>query len=124
MTAARRVEAVGLVLGGVLVLALVWQYVDVHLTFFGEVPEPTPADGLRYVVTATACLVSVAVALGAAVLAGHVRVAVLGVVLLVVAVGAAVALAVPSDRYARPSVPDPGPAYEPCYSGSGDCVGG
>lgn len=107
-----------------LVVALVWQWLDVHLTFFGTLPEPTPGDGVRYVVTASACVVLATAGLLAALAAGHPRVAALGVVVLVVALVAASLLAVPSDRWAREPVDRPAPAYEPCFSGSGDCVGG
>ncbi len=121
---ARALETVGLGFGSVLVVALVWQWLDVYLTFFGELPDPGPGDGTRSVVTATASVTLVATGFLAAVGAGHHRIAVLGVVLLGVALAAASLLAVPSDRWDREPVERSVPAHEPCVSGSGDCVGG
>jgi len=121
---ARGLEAVGLTLGSALVVALVWQWLDVYLTFFGVLPEPTPSDGVRYVVTATAAVTLIVVGFLAGLAAGHQRVAGLGAVLLVIALAAAFLLAVPADRWARQPADGPAPGYEPCFSGSGDCVGG
>ena len=123
---ARAVEVIGLTAGTVLVLGLLWQWLDVYLTFSAEPAEALPGHGERYVATVTACLTSLAVASLAAVLARHRRVVALGVVLLLVAVSAASVFVVPRDRWARESVVDTGPRVPPCLSGgdSDECVGG
>lgn len=123
---ARVVEVLGLGLGVVLVGALFLQYLYVYLTFFGEVPEPTAADGVRYLVTAGTCLALVLAGLVAAAVAHHRGVLNLAIVALVVAVVAAAVFAVPEGRWTDPGPPAerPRPAFEPCYSGSGECEGG
>lgn len=123
---ARVVEVLGPGLGLLLVVALFWQYLEVYLTFFGEVPDPTAADGARYVVTAGTCLGLVLAGLVAAALARHRGVLSLAVVALVVSVVAAAVLAVPAGRWtdAVRTPEPPRPAFEPCYSGSGECEGG
>lgn len=51
-----RVAGVGLVVGAVLVLALLVQFFDTYFAI-GYTAVATPAQGTRYVVTATLCLV-------------------------------------------------------------------
>lgn len=122
---ARVVEVVALLGGAALIPVLFWQYVDVYLAFFGEQNVASPADGTRYVVTASSCLALLLVGTAAAIIGEHTRAVVAGTALLVVGLVAAFLLAVPSDRFAA-DPPDnrPGPDYVPCYSGSGDCPGG
>jgi peptidoglycan/LPS O-acetylase OafA/YrhL len=95
----RIVEVVGLVVGGALVIALIQQYLDVYLTFFGQPPTATQADGDRYVGTAVTCLALVTLALVAALVGRHRRVARSAVALLVVAVLVAAICTVPKDRW-------------------------
>ncbi|HYQ75786.1 DUF6234 family protein [Cellulomonas sp.] len=122
---ARVVEVVALLGGAALVPVLFWQYLDVYLAFFGEQAVASAEDGTRYVVTATACVVLLLVGTGAAIVGEHTGAVVAGTVLLVVGLVAAVLFAVPSDRFAvDPPDNRPGPDYVPCYSGSGDCLGG
>ncbi|MBW0253124.1 DUF6234 family protein [Cellulomonas sp. PS-H5] len=122
---ARVVEVVALLGGAALIPVLFWQYLDVYLAFFGEQNVASPADGTRYVVTATACVALLLVGTGAAIIGEHTRAVVAGTALLAVGLVAAVLFAVPSDRFAvDPPDNRPGPDYVPCYSGSGDCPGG
>lgn len=119
------VEVVALLGGAVLVLVLFWQYLDVYLAFFGEQNVADPEDGTRYVVTASACVALLLAGTVAAVVGRHAGAAVLGTGLLVVGLVAALLFAVPSDRFAvDPPDHRAGPDYVPCYSGSGDCLGG
>ncbi|AEE45561.1 DUF6234 family protein [Cellulomonas fimi] len=120
----RGVEVAGLGLGVLLVVALFFQFLDVNLSLYGDQPPPTAADGSRYVVTAVACLSLVLAGTVAAGVGRHIGVLGLGIVLLLVAAVAAVVLAVPGDRFEYEPPRQERPAYEPCYSGSGDCVGG
>lgn len=120
----RGVEVAGLGLGVLLVVALFFQFLDVNLSLYGDQPPPTAAQETRYVVTAVACLALVLAGTVAAGVARHIGVLGLGIVLLFVAAVAAVVLAVPGDRFEYEPPRQERPAYEPCYSGSGDCVGG
>lgn len=124
-TVTRTVEVLGLGLGVVLVVVLVFQYLDVYFVLFGEQPDVTPEAERRYLVTAAACLVLLAAGSVAALVGRHPAAVTLGVVLLVVGFVAAVLFAVPVGRWTpEPVDTGPGPDYHPCYSGSGDCLGG
>jgi len=104
--------------------ALLWQYLDVYFTFSAVPDEVTARDRARYTVTAG---IGVAVAISAVVLAlvrRRVLAFVVAVVLATVMIGVAAVFAVPRPDW-DPAPIDNGPSnYEPCYSGSNDCVGG
>lgn len=118
-------EAVGLGLGAVLVVVLAGQWFGIYFLLMGEQPDVSAAEETRFVVTATACFALVALGLGAALVAGHRWITALGVAVLVAALAVVIVLPVPSDRWeVVEQVEGPGPDYRPCYSGSGDCVGG
>jgi hypothetical protein len=114
-----------LMLEPLVVLALLWEYLDVYLTFGGDPVEASSADGHRYVVTVIVCLTCPVVALVAATLCRSRRLLWWAAAGLVVALAAGFLFAVPNDRFERddPALPLP-PDYTPCYSGSNDCPGG
>lgn len=121
----RGLEAVGLGVGAVLVVVLAGQWFGIYFLLMGEQPDVSAAEETRFVVTATACFALVALGLGAALVAGHRWITALGVAVLVAALAVVVVLPVPTDRWqVVEQVEGPGPDYRPCYSGSGDCVGG
>ncbi|WP_448060792.1 hypothetical protein [Cellulomonas hominis] len=92
---------------------------------FDSKPVVTPYEERRYLVTVTACVALLVIGAVAALVGGHPRVFVLGLVLLVVGILAAAMFAVPAGRWSQePADVGPGPDYHPCYSGSNDCVGG
>ncbi len=122
---ARGLEVGCLGLGVVLIVALFFQYLDIYFMMFDTKPVVTPYDEHRYLVTVTACVALLVIGAVAALVGGHPRVFVLGLVLLVVGLLAAALFAVPTGRWSpEPADVGPGPDYHPCYSGSNDCVGG
>jgi hypothetical protein len=123
---ARWIETVGLVAGVVLIVRLFFVWLDVYFVLFGEQPDPTPADERRHVVTVAWCLGVLTVATAVAFVAGHVRVAATGIALVGVALVATLVFSVPTGRWTpeAPAVEQPDADYHPCYTGSGDCLGG
>ena len=112
--------------GGVLLIGLLFfQFVDVYFTIW------TPAvvgegDIRRYDVTAAICVIALGAALVAALVARRWELAWVAGVLLVIGIVAALLFAVPQGRWMSvENDPAPLPSnYQPCYSGSNDCVGG
>lgn len=114
-----------LVLEPFVILLLWWQFLDVYLSFFGDVRDADAGDGRRYLVTASISLACPLVAAAAAVLVRSRRLFWCAAAGLVVAVVAGVLFAVPEDRFERDDPTYPiSPDYTPCYSGSDDCPGG
>src|SRR5688500_10347582 len=106
----------------VLVLALMWQALDVYLVFDGSSVVPTDGQATRYVWTASACVIFAVVAVIAATRGGSRAAGVTATIGIVVALAAALILSVPQDRFRPEAERQPLPAdYEPCYSGSNEC---
>ena len=125
LPSARLVSGVCLGLGAALIPALVLHSFAVNISFV--VPASlTPADGVRYLLIAGACLGLLLTGVVAAVLVDRPLRLVLGIVLLVLAVAVAAALPVPSDRWLREERPvDPAPRGPVCMGeGDPDCIGG
>ncbi len=116
-----------LVIGGTLIVALFWQYIDIYFALFGTEVTVTDADGTRYLVTAALAITLLIVA---AIIGGIRRVRSLlgwGIALAILALLAAFVLQVPAGRFwvdpgGGPPIDDD---YVPCF-GEGDpnCVGG
>lgn len=105
---------------------LLWQWLDVYFAIGGPGNVVTEARENRYVVTASACLLLLAVGTGAAIATQRHVLTALGMVLFVLGVGVAAVFAVPPNDWERGPPPLP-PADRPlCRSGgdSSDCPGG
>lgn len=114
-----------LVIGLVLTFLLVWQFTDVYFVLDGQSDTPTDAQARRYVWTAALGLVSMASALLLATCASARGAIVASSIGLVLALIVAAVFAVPQDRWKpQPPVNELPDDYQPCYSGSNDCVGG
>ena len=105
-----------------LVVALLWQALDVYLVFDGSSITPSAAQGTRYVWTASLCVASAVAAVCVSMWVGNRAAVVTGLIGLVLALAAAALFAVPQDRWHGDPAPQPLPSdYEPCYSGSNEC---
>ncbi|GAA1509233.1 DUF6234 family protein [Nocardioides humi] len=102
-------------------------YLGSHLCAFGECSVPGPEEIRTYRVLVTVLAAAAVTTLVLAVrrrargaVVWHAVVALAGLV-------SAVAFAMPAidgDALRHDDLPQPNPDYVPCYSGSGDCVGG
>jgi hypothetical protein len=104
-------------------LALLWQVVDVYFSFGSPAPAPSDSEILRYDLTALLCVGSVLAALLLSIVRRSVWLSVFSGVLVVVALGGAAVVSVPSGRwFVDEQTNHPLPSnYHPCYSGSRDC---
>lgn len=111
----------------IVVMLLPLAYVGAHLCAWGECSQPGPDEVRAYRVMVGVLVLAVPTTVVLAV-RRRARLAVAGHVLLgVVAVLAALLFAMPSIDWAglrEDDPPPPNPDYVPCFSGSGDCVGG
>lgn len=123
---ARPIANLCLALGAILIVVLLGQHFGVYFAIGGPGNVATEAEENRYLVTATACLLLLAVGTGAAIATRRHVLTALGMVLFVLGVGVAAVFAVPPNDWEREPPPPP-PADRPiCRSGgdSDDCPGG
>ena len=120
------VADLGLYLGALSILVIFGQFVLVDLSI-GPSNVATPAEEVRYLVTAAVCFALLLSGTVAAYLVRRRGLTGGGVVLLVLATGVAVLFPVPSDRWViEAPAPTPEPDRPICRSGgdSSDCPGG
>ena len=121
-----RISGVLLALGGLLTLVLAWQAFETYFTLFGSVPEVTPADEDRYLVTAALALVALVGAVVFAALSRRPGLIITSCIVGCLGLVVAFAVPVPADRF----IPEPPPAPDggggsSCYGpGDPNCIGG
>ena len=121
-----RISGVLLALGGLLTLVLAWQAFETYFTLFGSVPEVTPADEDRYLVTAALTLVALVGAVVFAALSRRPGLIIASCIVGCLGLVVAFAVPVPADRF----IPEPPPAPDggggsSCYGpGDPNCIGG
>jgi hypothetical protein len=107
-----------LVAGGLGVLVLGWQWLDVYFAF-GDVPTPTHGQIIRFRITAALTIAAMLVSLVLALRGGHRWVGRAAGIGLVLAVVTAAVLAVPTLDLRRDPEPAGGPGDgTPCLSGT------
>lgn len=109
-----------------LTLAVAWHGFTVHFCL-GSCPGPTSGEILVHRLLAAALGLAVVTALVVAARRGASWAMIWHVGMALVALFTAALFAVPTIDWQDLRTPDPvptGPSYEPCYSGSNDCVGG
>jgi hypothetical protein len=110
-----------------LTLATAWHGFGVHFCIGASCPGPSDGEILAYRVLAGALAAAVLTSIALATARGAAVAFVWHLSVAVVAAAVAVIFAVPQvdlRELAEPEPPAENPAYEPCYSGSNDCVGG
>ena len=117
----------GILCGGgtILIGVLFFQFVDVYFTIW----TPAVVDGgdvHRYELTAAICVIALGASVLSAVISRRWELAWVAGILVVIGLVAALLFAVPQGRWMRADeAPEPLPTnYQPCYSGSNNCVGG
>jgi hypothetical protein len=120
--------ALALVVGGALILSMLFQWFQIYFQLFGgPAPTPTPAQEATYLWTAGICLGLLLAALIAAIVRKLRAATIIGSILLVTAVIAAVLFSIPSGRWAVDNdggyAPDPEHPGVSCFGGD-DCPGG
>ena len=120
----RAVAGVLLIVGCLLIVLLVLQFIDVFFTL-GNPAVVDDGDVRRFEATASACVAVLGASLLLAVLSRRRTLAWAAGAVLLLGMLVVVLFAVPQTRWAPVEESHPLPTnYEPCYSGSTDCGGG